>query len=281
MPISTRIPTVGYTNLKSTYTPNGGGFNAATYGTVLTWLDGSDNSVVLDSGGAPCSDGEKVDKWTDKGAGGVSARQTTDANRPVYETAQQNSLSVVEYTNTSDQYFTFENGLALAQNKAALTLVMVMKPTLQEQYQMLLYIKDNGGADRISAYVTNQGGGNYKLQADINRTDGGPSYGLYDAGDLAYNAWDIIIWEFDYANGTWAIYNRNSTVRTSSTTQFGGSGNTSNTAASGQPQLGQYGGASKYNGQMGEVILYDGTLSAPTRSSLKTALGTKWGITVA
>jgi hypothetical protein len=278
VPISKSIPKVTpallYTSTSS------GGFNAATYGTVLFWLDGSDNTVVLNSGGTPCTDGTKVDKWTDKGSGNMNARQTTDANRPVYETAQQNSLSVVQYTNTSDQYFTFENGTGVAQNKAAVTLVMVMNPTLQEQYQMLLYVQDNGGADRISTYVTNQGGGNYKLQADINRTDGGPSYGLYDAGDLAYGAWDIVIWEIDYANGTWAIYNRNSTVRVSSTTQFGGTGSTSNTAAAIQPQLGQYSGSTKFNGQMGEAILYNGTLSAPTRSGLKTALGTKWGITV-
>lgn len=274
MPITTSIRKVTQP-LLGTY-----GFNAAAYGTVLTWLDGSDNSVVLASGGSPAANNGKVDKWTDKGTGAANARQTTDANRPIYKTAQQNSLSVVDYTNTSSQYFSFENSTAFAQNKAALTLVMVHKPVLQEQYQMLIYIQDNGGSDRVSAYVTDQGGGNYKPQADINRTDGGPAYGLYDAGDLAYSAWDILIWEFDFANGTWAIYNRNSTVRASSTTQFGGSGSTSNTAAAIEPQLGQYGGTAKYNGQMGEVILYNGTLSSTVRSSLKVALGAKWGITV-
>lgn len=284
MPISTAIPKVTPALLKSTYTPvePETGFNPADYGTPLFWLDASDAAYVLDSGGSASVNNGKVDKWTDRTGNTRNARQTTDANRPIFKTNQQNSLSVIDFTNTSNQYFTFENSTDVAQNRAGLTLMMVHKPTLQEQYQVEFYIQDNGGADRLSIYVTNQDTTNYKPQADINRTDGGSAYGLYDANSLPYGSWDILFWVFDFANGDWTIYNRNSTVRAETTSGFGGTGSTSNTVANVEPQIAQYSGSYKFNGQMGEMVMWDSALSSGTIGSIKTACGsTKWGLTVA
>jgi len=59
----------------------------ATLANLVLYMSGADGSKVLDSGGSPANQGDRIETWNDKSATGASfvSFDTTDATRPYYD----------------------------------------------------------------------------------------------------------------------------------------------------------------------------------------------------
>jgi hypothetical protein len=68
------------------------------------WVDASDSSTLFDAttGGSTPADGDPVARWEDKSGNGRHITQSTVGQRPLRQTASQNSLDIVEFDGSND-----------------------------------------------------------------------------------------------------------------------------------------------------------------------------------
>ena len=78
-------------------------FSPTSISGLQLWLDASDSSTIIQSGG-------NVSQWNDKSGNSYNASQSTGANQPAYITAGQNGLNLLRFT-TTGQSLTINSAL--------------------------------------------------------------------------------------------------------------------------------------------------------------------------
>lgn len=257
----------------------GGAFNAATYGTVLAWYDMTDSSKVQDNVGATVGNGGAVDRVVDKSSNALDARQTSGAARPTVVTSSINGLQALDF-NGSTQLLQLPSSTALYKNLTGITIVGVYNGDDFTVAQSFLNIPNPTG---IRVRVRHLGGStDSQMTTRIQAQDAGTDDEFYKgSGIIVHDTWYIFITVIDFVGNTLKCW-YNGTQAGTTVTDIHSSGNCSNTNSGDVPTIGSHDqfGAGVFNGQIAEVIIYNGALADGSRDPLETALGTKYSLTV-
>ncbi len=265
-------------------------FVAATGGTtawdpsqlasLAAWWDASDDSTLFDAttGGSLPADAATVARIEDKSGNGYHLTQATSGNRPVRQTAEQNSLDVLEFNRTNQTYLS-RSTVPIAKNVAGVTIAAVYKETqvVSAPNGNLVHIAV-GGSNVARADLVSQMGLN-SINAGGRRQDGDSYVNKITANDtLSNDTWYVAMAVHDFANSELDILVDGTSVATESSYHSGG--NTSNTDANTIAIGTNTNAVSTFalQGQVGEVVIVDAALSQTDREKLEGYLAHKWGL---
>jgi hypothetical protein len=230
--------------------PTASGFNPRSIAGLALWLDASDTaSVTLVSG--------LVSQWNDKSGNGRNATQTTANDRP--STATINGKQGISFNGTTSQLN------VSAPWGAAVTLFYVTTPsTINDTYLFasdgvgsspgMLSRYSNGGTRRDFEWW-NANGSDRLIVATSSSGLNVLSFTNADGGAF-----------FGFLNGTQTA-TKSPVAATTSGRSLVAIGSANNVGYS--------------DATIGEFLIYGRVLSTPERRRVESALGKKWGITVA
>jgi len=246
---------------------------------LAAWWDASDDTTVFDAttGGSLPADGASVARIEDKSGSGFHLTQGTSANRPVRQTAEQNSLDVLEFTRASETYLS-RSTVPIAKNVGGLTIAAVYREnTAAGATHYIMHVArgtDNGARATLflSPNENKLGSGGRRLDADA----------FIDAASaanaLSNNQWYVGVAVHNFTGSELEVFANGTNVATNSSYHAGG--NTSNTDAS-SIAIGTNTNATasfSLQGQVGEVVIVDAALSQTDREKLEGYLAHKWGL---
>lgn len=237
--------------------------------TLKGWWDFSDASTLYTDAGTTLvsADAQAIYQANDKSGNGLHLTQATEANRPSYQTAEINGLSVARLAGGDHMLRASVAGTAVA-SADGVTLIMVAKQSGATANNTNFYWGATDGSNCINAHWTysntlywdtaNQG------TARIFKTQPAASWD---------DTWHIVI---GWRSGTTSrIYIDGTMVYYAATI----SGNL-NTAVSANLVLGNNGNITiPYNGDIAETILCDSGLSDANLQNVVDYLATKYAIT--
>jgi hypothetical protein len=240
--------------------PRATGFNPKSISGLAIWLDASDRTSLYDAttGGSLVTADTGVGRWEDKSGNSRHFLQGVANNRPVFRTGAngRNGRSVLDFNGTS------------ARLKADIT-------ALPQPYTILAVAAHDDGSG---------------VQAHI--TDGATNRII--TGKTGSNA-TAFMWNGTFVTSTANVFTSGTLVvitafisGASSTLHSGGT-----QVASGNPGSNNFGGNGTiigcnatekgqfWDGHICEVLVYSKSLSTTERSTVESALGKKWGVTIA
>ena len=221
------------------------------FGGLALWLDASQLTGLVD--------GNAVASWTDMTGKGNHAIQATEANKPLYKTNILNGKPVVRFDGTD--FLTSPNG-AISGLSNAISIFAVYNMTVQTDTSILVAETDDT-ANRLNIHPNFSGGtvffdfGNISTGGRVNGAWGGALGTFYRWGFVAGSSAMNI-----YRNGTSIL-----SVGTSKT--FTPGIKTLN--------IGAY-SATRFNGDVAEIIIYNRVLSAIERAFIDSYLSNKYAI---
>ncbi len=242
-------------------------FNAADYGTLLRWYDADDASTITESGGS-------VSQWDDKSANTDHAEQSTGANQPAYNATGINSRGAINFGTFNDALFlksTKNMGLSGDFESTAFAVVRSTYDGLINAFPTVFMQNERSNsrsyglalADERATLVTWNDHSSVAAGAAIDTTN--PHLICLEKAAGTLTAGTTF-----YIDGGSAL----------STTITNGSNNTPNLIDA--PLLiGRFAesiGFHFFQGDIGEIIIYDGVLSAADRNAVTDHLIEKWGI---
>jgi hypothetical protein len=239
------------------------GFDPRSITGCQLWLDAADSRATGTS-----TNNATVSTWLDKSANGYSG---TSSGSPTLVTGSQNGLPCVNFVAASSQYFNFGNIIPLT--TAGITVFAVGKTTFVGSSQSLI-VKlraASGAGGRWGLFYESP-----NLQFLIDPTGTNPratALATYYVGvfSLFGGAW-IDPTAFLYANGTQiGSVSASGTPSSASDSLFVGA--YPNSLGTTPPVSGYY-----FNGTIGEIIVYNTTLTASQRQKVEGYLAWKWGI---
>lgn len=233
-------------------------FSPADIANLKIWLDA--NVGITQSGGL-------VSQWDDQSGNNNHLTQGNSSQQPTYSaTGFNGALPGVTFANASpnDRWLRVTNA---AISSASLSVFMALRQTTAMPNNAgFLSCHAAGQGDDVSGggLAIEHSGGNYRVQA-----------GSYDRNgpSVILNTPTTVSWLFDGSTGTDFI---NFSVG-SSNTHTETFGNTTFTVNIGSRPFA--GNGFGFNGELGEFLMYAGTLTAGEKSSLHTYLTNKWGVT--
>jgi hypothetical protein len=224
------------------------------------WLDASDSSTLFDAtvkGSTPAADGA-VGRWEDKSGFGNHVAQATANNRPIRKTAQYNSLDVLDFDGSNDEFRTYLPWFNFATNNSYSAFTVGIADTVRTN-SATVYLNDAFWGE-MGGWTTNY------LRS--NNTVG--VYNDPNAATVAYTAGALGIFGCELSGSSIRI-RLNGGAETATAT-----GNTSSNATS-VLAIGRSFGA-LLDGKIGEVIFFDSALSAGNRQRVEGYLAHKWGL---
>ncbi len=222
------------------------------------------------------ADNDPVSTWTDLSGNGNSATQSSTA-RPTYKTAVQNGRAVLRFDG-SDDFMSVANTSIIGGNTGMTVFIVVKQASLAINKAILCkwdYATDGTFAVQTSdinstetiMYVAN----GCTSAGSENQNSNGAGLGtnfyileyVYD-GTQGTNVDRVKI----YVNGIETGYITTGTL------------NTSLTSCSATLKIGAFGGAltRNYNGDMGEIVLYNSALGSTDRTNVRNYLKAHWGL---
>lgn len=271
---------IGTGILPDTIADSGGTFDANTYGTVLGWWDFSDTTVTLEATADPAENADGVQIVTTKGTSpiGGNANQATSGDRPICTTGVQNGLQIARFNGTS-HFMQLANGKDTTKNLSACSFACVYSADGTTTSRSLFEFQDGSGGHRLKFYHEfnpNQ------WTIDTKHADADSAQNFYSGGGnlTAAATWYIAVGIIDLSGNTVKLW-INGTQKINGS--MSGSGSWSNTDSLENPVIGANNlyDSQLFDGDYGELIIYSGDIGTTNRDNLESALGTKWGITVA
>jgi hypothetical protein len=251
----------------------------------VLWLDASDTSTITESGGA-------VSQWDDKSGNGYDLTQATSANQPTTGTNTQNGRNVITFDG-SDRLVAATASDWIFLHSAQSVVFAVFKAGTVTDPNSIYAVWATTATTAVPtgaffAHDTRNG-----TQDDAIRHIVGPSgFGgnirvLHNQeNQLAGNVWASVTVVGDIANATVAD---RSTMRLNGGTDLTSTWSGSVAVNSSDPRnaFAVGAGVNESNnwdlhlvGDIAEVIVVDGTLTAQQISDAETYLADKWGITI-
>jgi hypothetical protein len=217
------------------------GFDASEWGTVLLEYDASYTSTITDAGGGA------VSAWAPKsGSVGATLAQGTAANRPITGTRTQNGLNVLDFDGTNDLL-----SVDIADEAQPLTIALVCftdDGTLSNRQPI------GTGSPSQPCFLTTVT--SWRYHAGTTQTS---------SVNSSTTPMVILIGQFNGASSAFWV---NGAQRTAMNPGAFGT----HTVSVG----GQFPGSNFWNGWIGHIIYYDGTVS--DLAGLDGALNEKWAI---
>jgi hypothetical protein len=228
------------------------------------WLDASDSSTMFTA--AACT-GAAVDSslvmcWKDKSTNLKHATNAVaDTTRPTYKTAIQNNRNVIRFDGSNDYLATASTVGSTFFGTNESSVFLALKPNDTATSQEVLYW-ESGAGNRATLYFNSL----EKLNMDY------PNNGAGDIAGIKTNTSSWIVASaiktttnhYIYING--ALDNQQASALSLDNT------------ASAVLNVGVYSSSFYFNGDMGEIIIYNTGLSGASRKNIETFLSEKWGI---
>lgn len=222
------------------------------------WLDGSDISTLFQDSAKTtpvASDGDVVGAMVDKSVNGDDILQATTANKPLYKTAIQNGLSVIQCV--TNDYLQGVFGSALSQPHTVFVVAQLDAGAVNDNQDHML-IDGDDGSSRIGF-----------LQADFPAPDGW----RMRAGATSLTNGDT--------DGNWNLINllfngASSDMRINGSSKISGDAGTQN--ADGITVGTRFDGVKGWVGYVAEVLIYDPAVSGADQTAIEDYLNSKWGI---
>lgn len=246
-------------------------FSPLSISNCRLWLDGQDaSSFTLDTSGGRTS----VSQWSDKSGGARHFVQATKANQPTYEaTSALNNKPALGFVSTNQYMLHAPTGTDLIQNLAGQTTFIVFRPNALPSVEgRLISICQNGTTVQTLQATTLRSSPAFRVGDKIRGSDIGA---VIDAGTPAINTNYVICHAADAANGD--LFSFVNGTALGSNTSWQTAGNFEN-ASHGDVRLGGRLADRWFDGLIAEVVLYGRFLSPAERTSVTTALQSKWGI---
>ena len=227
-------------------TTGGGGYNPSDYGTVWGWYDATQETAYSDTNSVPT--------LQDFSGNGRNVTQGTGTAQAIYNTSVQNGNSVFTFDG-GDYYQPSSDQRDLAQVN---TIVFVCSADLASPTTNQFLCDGRGSSARNAVYTRDSASDNFALFAGT------------EANARGYTTDPVILT---------CVFNGNSSFIRLNGSQSG------NVAAGSQGldpiTIGaRFNGVEGWNGWIGEVVVYDDSLTSTEISNLESDLSTKWGITV-
>lgn len=219
------------------------------------WLDAADSSALTLSGSSVAS-------WIDKSGNGRSASQSTGTRRPLYQTNQQNGLPAIQWDGVDDNL----SGSFPYPSNGLVTFFVV--------YSVMVTTGDLRIWDIDGNYYGNFGSPQGGLNADAIVWLGGASYPStafytqlapttgWRMYSVSFAGTSTLLWR----NGVSLALNGSGANPTPTGTTY----TLGNNAGGGNSGM--------FSGQMGEIVVYTGTLSTGQRQQVEGYLAWKWGL---
>lgn len=228
---------------------------------LAAWWDASDTATITESSGA-------VSQWSDKSGNARHLTQSTGSKKPTTGTRTKNSLNVIDFDGSDDQFIASTFFYALGSLTAFVVFLVDADPT-----QTLSTL--------ISEHANGANGNEYTLRykasnLNVALTAGAsPNYELDTAtGDPTDGSYHTAIW-----NDTTLAVTYNLDSQTAGTQSYTRSGSfaPANFSVGGADLLA--GNSPRaHNGTIAEIIIYDSSLSGTDTTRVKTYLTAKWAL---
>ena len=253
-----------------------GAFSPSDLGSKLAvWLDGSDNSTLLDASDNVCTNGVAIKTWSDKSGNSRDAVQVTVSLQPTFRTATQNSLSVVR--SDGDDRMLILLASSVFRNKTQGHIFIVAKDADQtggNSYHMFAgWTRNADGSTRFAVF--GKSGTTYKWLSVGRRLDADTPVVSANAIASGHN---LIHGFADWSAG-YLRCSLNSSVYTS-VAYPSGAGSSSDTDSN-QSAIFGYGFHTTEvpaNSEIAEVIAVNATMTATEITNVETYLKNKWGL---
>lgn len=208
------------------------------------WLDAADSTTLTVPNG-------KVEEWRDKSGNGNKVNQSTEANRPNSGVKYKNGYNTIDFdANTSDYLISSSPWTTPLTQPITVFIVSNTNSLNSTRYVF-------AGLNAGEAVFFKDSSNKYTMNAGASLADS-------SAIDTAFHCWTL---EF---NGASSDLSKDGT--SVATGNAGANGLTG--MALGSSRLGTL----FHDGSIGEVLIYDGALSAGDITSIETYLSDKWGL---
>lgn len=235
----------------------------ASLGGLVLWL----NATAIDG----LVDTDPVVQWDDLSGQGNHATQATEANQPTYVASSINSLPCVRFVTVNAEWLAV-NGVigAFSGTGRPFTLIAVLDLATIAGTASWFSVGHSGTTTQHLFCFCNSGA--YTI---TKVDDSAVSANVATGGDATTNPQVVVIRH----TGTATTIYVNGTNETSGSSAQDVGAMTVNIATVGARRRSVVGNF--WDGDLGELIIYNRILSDSQRADIETYLGTKWGITVA
>lgn len=238
------------------------GFNPKSLSGLEMWLDASVTTSLYDatSGGSTPSSGSGVARWEDQSGNGYHVTQGTANNRPARTVSARNSLDCLAWDGTNDGLVSGSVSASLA----AYTVAIVTR------------LDGTGGGTfgRVWTRANDSGPRTWLMNGNTTWAVAGGAR-FTPSGTANTGTWYVLVHRWDgtadysgltcWVNGTKYTFASGSfTPNSTANTVYGIGTHTTLTTRS-------------YYGLMGEVLIYNTSLSDANVSSVQSYLNNKWG----
>lgn len=225
-------------------------FTPATIAGLQLWLDASDASTLYDatSGGSLVAADGSVARWEDKSGNARHATQGTSGKRPTRKTSVQNGRDALRLSSSA-----FLTSMSLSANDW--TFFFAVKPSTATSGSRFYF---DASVGRLIA-----------AQVQGNTTEPGWYDGTWKSGDAVTTSAQVLTWRLAAAGAT--LYRNGTSIVSGSYTQKAIGGDVCLFAENNT----DYDHA---NGDVFEVLMYQGALSLADREAVENYLLEKWAI---
>ena len=238
----------------------GAPFTPASISGLKLWLK-SDAGLYQERTGASATtlasaDSDPVGSWLDQSGNGNHATAPTDACRPLLKTAIQNGRNIVRFDGTDDSL----TGTGVSIANAAFSVFVVRKSSFASGPRVVFSV---GG--EASSYNT------LHIKQTASTSE---SFDLYEmAVFVTTTLSDFAIYHYKQASNKTMSYNKNGTALNSSVSPSFFTGTSSYS-------VGKYAGANIlfFIGDIAEILVYAGALSAGNIASVEAYLNSRWAV---
>jgi len=228
---------------------------------VEFWVRGDDGPDVT-------GDGESVATWSDRSGNARDATQSTAAKRPTLQTNEANGLPIVRFDGVDDDMGYGSAEIIPGLYPQPLTIGVLIRVAGASGRQHLLRIATGQAIEMVLQFT------DVANQSPLLGWRAGDRRGM--SGNFGLSTWDtnsVVVFTsdgVDPASTNW-IYTLDGASQTWARVDIGGAGNTNFIGSNSAD-------ADFFNGDVAEIVIYTGELTASERQRLERYLGSKYGV---
>jgi len=237
------------------------------------WYDASDTGTITVSGSA-------VTQWNDKSANGYNLTQSTAANRPASGTRTLNGKNVIDFDGSDMLENATQSNWTFLSNSGGSSVFFVAISDTNTTFASIINTIDELSSSRRGLNI-GRTGDTFKIPISVrNNNSGNGAILSNDQGDMT--AGTAIYY-------TALLTPNNATTADRAISRVNGGAEIKNNTltqapSASAPEIGlrigdyQLAGALGLNGAIGEILLYEGVVSATDRAKNESYLKNKWGL---
>lgn len=240
------------------------------------WLDANDVNAdgvvdVVSEIAAVHNTNFRLSTWSDLMGSGNYFNNTNGSKRAIYHQNVQNGLNAVSFlsgegSGDTQKFLDYSNAGVL-KNLTGLSVLMVLRV---DGDSTIFNIRDSANSkDRVNITYT---ASSSRLKAEGVRQDSDSPQ--FVSSTLNSGDYKTVCVDFDYTNASCSIYEGAGASASNINTSFQSAGTTDNSDSS-RIRMGVWG---NINHKVGELLVFDRSLSSSERQGIMSYLNTKWGL---